>query len=88
MVTVTPVTKNGVKGLECYGPNGNSIFFPFSGKYDTDSRKYAGRYFYCWASTPIGNVYFANNLSNEEGGGYGFEADYRSNGLTIRPVRK
>ena len=88
MVTVETVTKNGVKGLECYGPNGNSIFIPFSGKYDTDSRKYVGRYFYCWASTPIGNVYFANNLSNEEGGGYGFEADYRSHGLTIRPVHK
>lgn len=43
-------TYNGVVGAYCIGPNGNSIFIPFGGKYE-DIKLYEGVYGFIWSST-------------------------------------
>lgn len=82
--TQTWVTKNGVKGYEVTGPNGNSIFLPAAGHcydvriFDKGSK---GRY---WSSTPasLGAI----PLKIGSGEHYAVGWDQRGNGCTVRPV--
>lgn len=47
----TEKTLNGVDGVECTGPNGNSIFFPYGGHRDGSTVKNKGFYGDYWSST-------------------------------------
>lgn len=83
-------TQNGVNGYKVIGENGNNIFFPAAGRYDSTSLEdvtpleHVGIQGFYWSSTPDANLYahmlvFANDFHNIiwEGRAYGF---------TIRPV--
>ena len=82
--------QSGVDGCKVIGPNGNSIFFPATGRFDSTSLdditplEYVGIQGFYWSSTPDDNLFahilvFANDFHNIiwEGRAFGF---------TIRPV--
>ena len=77
--------KNGVKGYEITGPNGNTIFMPAAGNYMGSTRYNAG----------IGGLYWtATSPTTEKGNAYYLHFDVDRNiisadryyGLAIRPV--
>lgn len=57
--TITLATRNGVKGQLFVGTNGNSIFLPANGFYNSTSRQYATSYGYYWSSTRYTTSYQA-----------------------------
>ena len=81
---------NGIRGYYAKGPNGNQIFFPFSG-YKMNSltihRNYAGCF---WSSTPSGDLAYILECFSEEGLD---DKDYiycyvdKDYGMTVRPVK-
>ena len=91
--TWTWTTQNGVNGCKVMGPNGNSIFLPAAGHRSGSSLKLDGYHGDYWSSTP--NDDYDVSFS-DDGGAYsldfydGFEGvnwyDYRSVGLTVRPI--
>lgn len=73
---------NGAHGMKFTGPNGNSIFLPYSG-YKSDSEIYnVYSYGYYWSSTSR-NIYSARSFTI---GHTNDSRDERCDGLTIRPV--
>ena len=78
----TWTTQNGINGYKVTGTNGNSIFLP--GTHLIDS----GSYCLYWSSSLYDrNSYNAYHLDFDTGY-YGWNNDYRSNGLSVRPVCK
>ena len=77
----------GRKGYKVTGPNGNCIFLPAAGFSSGASLDYTGNYGYYWSSTPneVGggiSAYYLYFTSSYHDLGW----DYRSYGLSIRPV--
>ena len=79
-------SRGGNNGYNVTGPNGNSIFLPAAGGRFGTSLYYAGSYGFCWSSTPnesytqyACSLYF---LSDDLGTIW----NYRSSGLSVRPV--
>ena len=85
--TWTWTTQNGVDGYNVKGPNGNSIFLPAAGDRYESSLNNAGRYGFCWSSTPYENddvsAYFLGFYSDDRYAGYNRR---RELGLSVRPV--
>ncbi len=81
------VTQNGVKGGKFTGPNGGTIFLPAAGyrhEYGFRSIAKSGNY---WSSTVNEErQYCADFLSFSTSKAYS-ERDWRSTGLSVRPVR-
>ncbi len=71
---------NGTKGKLFVGPNGNSIFFPFSGIY-CDDKKTSSNFF--WSSTSKNNT----NAYSMNIDGYKNENNVKYYGIPIRPVK-
>lgn len=79
-------SRNGVKGYEVTGPNGNSIFLPAAGYIKDGSLEYFGTNGNYWSGTPSGE-YKASYISYQK-------TDYRERRVlekdrarSIRPVR-
>ena len=53
--TKTATTLNGVNGQLVTGPNGNSIFLPYSGAFDGNLQVDIGEYGYLWSRTLYSN---------------------------------
>ena len=92
------LTKNGVKGYNIEGPNGNSIFLPAAG-YRSGTSFNDVKEGYYWTSTPYEKKYdwsefgfdYVEYVYNAyefdfESWGFGFEDEYRSFGNSVRPV--
>lgn len=85
--SITRVEQNGVNGRLVTGPNGNSIFMPDAGYYDSSLNTVGSSAGY-WSSSLVSNQpnnawYFFFNLDN-----YGISSNYgRFCGRSIRPVR-
>ena len=77
-------TRNGVKGQKFTGSNGGAVFLPAAGDVWHDEFYLVGSWGYFWSSTPFGE-YFAYSLSFSGSGRWGY--NYRSSGLSVRPVR-
>lgn len=76
---------NGVNGYKVVGPNGNSIFLPFSGQIDDEYGDHllsAGSHGFYWSSTPYNKD--ENKVYILMGGG--LEDEYCYIGCSIRPV--
>lgn len=84
--TVVKKTVNGVVGLRFTGPNGNSIFLPFTGSW-YDGKKYnQGESAFYWSgSIYTGNTQRAYSLSIKSGVDEVSKC-FRRTGLNIRPV--
>jgi len=84
---------NGVNGCKVTGPNGNSIFFPYSGYRSGSSLYFAEDYIegnnsYIWTGTIGNNVRDAYVLSSSASVGLCMDNYWqRYMGMTIRPVR-
>ena len=81
------VTINGIKGNKVTGPNGNSIFLPAGGSYNTfdDQLNSAGVHGWIYSSTKSS----VDNLAQEMGtssSGAAQTSCSRCLGLNIRPV--
>ena len=79
-------TENGVKGRKATGSNGNSIFLPAAGYWDTDSVLFEESFGLYWSSALHSGdtntawyVYFYSSSVNSGN-------RYRCNGLPVRPV--
>lgn len=83
------VEQNGIKGLRCVADNGNSVFFPASGRAENDGVvgvRSIGEY---WSSSLYPYTFFTdkswsfgfNTTSNS------LSKQSRYNGFTVRPVR-
>ncbi len=87
-------TVNDIKGYKVIGPNGNSIFLPAAGRYDSSIGN-AGSYGYYWsrtlnASNPdkARNLHFYVGNDNVSDGGIYMDYIGRTYyGLCVRPVR-
>ena len=82
----TRAEMNGVKGRLITGPNGNTIFLPGSGEWNSgeDAGDYVGNY---WSRTGSGS-YYAEGLMTDSGtSSWGYFSDFRYDGHTIRAVR-
>ena len=92
-------TLNGVVGVRVTGPNGNSIFLPYAGKYFGDEVQYAGESVYVWNNEGHGG----NGANPDPTFYYGHHYNYSSlsadpvayvtfnsrlDGMSIRPVLK
>lgn len=76
---------NGVDGYIVVGPNGNSIFLPFSGYRGGENILYIDKGFYWSSSLDLGDSSYVQYENITPYGQY--HAFYsRENGLTIRPV--
>lgn len=81
---------NGIRGYYAEGPNGNKIFFPFTGfKMNTFTihRNYAGCF---WSSTPNGDLAYILECFSEEGiddKDYFYCSVDKDYGITLRPVK-
>ena len=85
--TWTWTTQNGVKGYKVTGPNGNSIFLPAAGDRSGSSLYSAGGHGYYWSSTPHVNYYYDDAYDlNFHSGGQNVGWNFRSRGLSVRPV--
>ena len=82
--TWSSVQQNGVDGLLITGPNGNSIFLPWAGRYDGSNLQNAGRMGYFWM-----NVLNAPKWARCVNFSYSaWEGDKdRYCGYSVRPVR-
>lgn len=81
--TWLPAKINGVSGREITGPNGNTLFLPYSG-YCSEGKYPGGGTGHSWSSTS--SAYNAYKLVYSWDGYYVF-ADLRCFGFTIRAVR-
>ena len=82
------VVKNGIRGYDVIGPNGNSIFLPAAGYYDGTSLDYVDTYGEYWCS-----VFYENSPIGEDAyilgfdkGGKNIGVRYRHYGQSVRPV--
>ena len=79
------ITENGVNGYRVTGPNGNSIFLPAAGYYDSTSLTNVGNTGYCRSSTPYNSntssIYL--NFKNEN---RTMRYNVRYYGQSVRPV--
>ena len=85
-------TRNGVEGIEFFGPNGNSLFLPAAGCWEGTDFKSAGYSGVIWTSTAS----FKNGIPEDafelafhriEGvGRWWIGAPYRCYGYSVRPV--
>ena len=84
--TGTWTTRNGVKGYNVEGPNGNSIFLPAASSRIMSSFSGAGRSGYSWSSTPYESnssyAYYLHFYSGNHDIGDG----NRDHGRSVRPV--
>lgn len=88
-------TRNGVKGCQVIGPNGNSIFLPAAGSRYESSFSGAGNYGRYWSSTSFFHWEWKGKENNADahcldfdfqvGRVYLFSA-YRHGGRSVRPV--
>lgn len=79
-------TQNGVKGCKVTGPNGNSIFLPAAGAYNSDL---VGTQCWYWSSTPVSDSYdnkTAKFFGFTPSTFYPYEQADRYYGLSVRPV--
>ena len=87
--TWTDMTKNGTKGVEVKGPNGNSIFLPLTGHKHGKYRTLKDMGFY-WSSTPYdtsSKAYMLNFTCSEYSDEYiVHDEENRDLGHCIRPV--
>ena len=81
--TWLPAKINGVSGREITGPNGNTLFLPYSG-YCSEGKYPGGGTGHSWSSTS--SAYNAYKLVYSWNGYYVFD-DLRCFGFTIRAVR-
>lgn len=80
---------NGVNGARVVGPNGHCIFLPAAGTRQGSSLYSEGSAGWYWSSTPSDFYYEyigACSLDFSGGGGWVYSVDYRSYGLTVRPI--
>lgn len=87
--TCTWTTKNGKKGYEIKGKNGNSIFLPAANYRDGTSLSSDGSYGYYWSSSlssdsPCVGCYLSFSSGFVGPGDHWYDRD---NGLSVRPVR-
>lgn len=86
--TATNTTQNGVNGVRFTGPNGKSIFMPYSGyKYDSKYLGVGEKTFYWSANYYKGNIAKAKTLSLDGGTPKSDILCWRRTGLPIRPVK-
>lgn len=84
--TFNRTTRNGVKGYEVVGKNGNSIFLPGAGYYNGEELKYAGTTGVYWSST-LGEIFdSAEHLYFDNTSLHYNSCDLRYIGASIRPV--
>jgi surface protein len=84
--TVARKTVNGVAGLRFTGPNGNSIFLPFTGSwYDGNTHSLGESAFYWSGSIFADNLLRAYSLYIHDSTGEVLKCNRRT-GLSIRPV--
>ncbi|MBE6338187.1 MAG: DUF1573 domain-containing protein [Lentimicrobiaceae bacterium] len=81
----TWTTKDGVKGYEVVGSNGNSIFLPAAG-YRSGSSFHVGSRGYYWSSTPYNNSNSYAYYFYFDSSGQNMDDDYRSQGQSVRLV--
>lgn len=81
-------TRKGVEGQLVTGPNGNSIFLPAAGYRDGEDLYFSGSSGCYWSSTlDEDDNYYAYKLGFTGAGGLNLN-NYRSDGLSVRPVMK
>ncbi|MBQ5513830.1 MAG: hypothetical protein IIT83_09100 [Bacteroidales bacterium] len=86
--TWTWTTRNGKKGYEVKGKNGNSIFLPAAGYRDDTDFYYTGSDGFYWSSSlDADSPGCGRDLSFYSGGVNPDYWDYRQSGLSVRPVR-
>lgn len=89
--TFTLSSPNGVLGCKVTGPNGNSIFLPFTGYIEGITPKERGEQGYYWSKS-LDNDYnwgaesFQVYIYNDHATGSVYWSESRKYGLTIRPV--
>ena len=85
------VELNGVRGRKITGPNGNSIFLPFSGVFIDNEIKWVGQVGDYWLSElwpdEDNSAYWLYNFVDEDGD-YNDGEGFRYVGYTVRPVTK
>ena len=90
--TMTRTTQNGVNGLLVTGTNGNSIFLPAAGWYESNHLDYEGMYGSYWTSEYYAIPGYKLNAFvfslGGEGSDPGLYINSRDSGHTVRPVRK
>ena len=81
------MTKDGVKGIQVTGPNGNSIFIPLGGSYNTfdDQLNSVGNHGWLYSSTRASADNQAREIGVSSSGGTQTTCS-RCVGLNIRPV--
>ena len=80
-------TRNGVKGFEFTGPNGNTMFIPAAGyRFRTNLQK-EGEEASCWSATQTTNVNFAHEMNVSADQALWDCYINRFAGLTVRPVK-
>ena len=81
------MTKDGVKGIQVTGPNGNSIFIPLGGSYNTfdDQLNSVGNHGWLYSSTRASADNQAREIGISSSGGAQTSCS-RCLGLNIRPV--
>ena len=89
MCSITTSRRNGIDGCYVEGPNGNSIFFPFAGKRNSNILERVGCAAGYWGSSPkdtdcASSFEFYKDKPNRVCVG----CWYRYYGLTVRPVIK
>ncbi|MBO5674151.1 MAG: hypothetical protein J6S09_07670, partial [Paludibacteraceae bacterium] len=82
-------TINGVKGAKVTGPNGNSIFIPLGGSYNTfdDQLNSVGTHGWLYSSTKASSDNQAREIGVSSSGGAQTSCS-RCVGLNIRPIRQ
>ena len=85
-------TQNGVNGLKVTGKNGNSIFLPAAGWYESNHLDYEGMYGSYWTSEYYAIPEYRWNAFvfslGGEGSDQGLYINRRDSGHPVRPVRK
>ncbi len=77
---------NGINGRKVTGPNGNSIFLPASGVRQDTSRKSVGSYGYYWSSSLYPDYPFGAFLLSVSSSTFKGSYNFRSYGISVRPV--
>ena len=86
--TFTNTVQNGVKGCTVTGPNGNSIFLPFSGCSYNGATYGKDSYVFYWSGTLDGsNNQKANSLYVTSSSGATISLCQRRTGVFVRPVK-
>ena len=81
-------TLNGVNGRLFTGPNGGQVFLPAAGRRWYGELDQVGSWGYYWSGTP--NEIYHNDAHGLgfDSGGVGRIGNYRSHGLSVRPVAR